>query len=270
MSSSRYTLRSVGRALELLSCFAADTREWGINDLSRSLGLPRSAVHRLLLTLREWGYIEQDPISRKYRLGLRAVELGRAALARQDLRSVALPVMRELARRSRENVNLAVLDGMEIVYLERLESQQILRVALHPGARLPAHCTAMGKVLLASLPEEQLDRLLATSVLQRYTPKTVTDPDRLKQELRIVRRQGYAMADEELAIGVRSVAAPIRNREGEVVAAMNITGPTVRFKGRRIGELRRMVIEGARRISALLGYGESPTTGSGEEADEGG
>jgi DNA-binding IclR family transcriptional regulator len=128
----------------------------------------------------------------------------------------------------------------------------------------------MGKVLLASLPEEQLDRLLATSVLQRYTPKTVTDPDRLKQELRIVRRQGYAMADEELAIGVRSVAAPIRNREGEVVAAMNITGPTVRFKGRRIGELRRMVIEGARRISALLGYGESPTTGSGEEADEGG
>jgi DNA-binding IclR family transcriptional regulator len=250
-------LSTVRNAVRVLTSFSLEERELGVSELARRLGLGRSTVHRLLVTLAADGLLEQNPASGKYRLGLRTYELGMLAAAHMDVREAARPVLARLRDETAETVQLAVLDGREVVYVERLETTQTVRIFGHVGHRNQAHCTSTGKVLLAALPDTELDRLLDGWVLDAKTPYTITDPARLRAELARVRRAGFAENVNETGIGVASVAAPIRDATGAVVAAVSVAGPVMRVDGRSLRRFSGMVMEAAGDVSRKLGYGLS-------------
>jgi len=175
-----------------------------------------------------------------------------------DIRRVAFPYLDKASKEVGETVNLAILDGMEIVYVERIKTQQILNINLQIGSRLPAYCTSMGKAMLAFLPEERLEEFLKKMDLTTHTPYTITLREDLRKELRKVKAHGFATNNEELSIGLRSVAAPVRNYTGEVIAAVNIAVPSIRVSQRRLKTiLAKKVMKTANQISSTLGYKES-------------
>jgi IclR family KDG regulon transcriptional repressor len=251
-------LSTVRNAVRVLTSFSLEERELGVSELARRLGLGRSTVHRLLVTLAQDGLLEQNPASGRYRLGLRTYELGMLAAAHMDIREAAQPVLTQLRDQTAETVQLAVLDGREVVYIDRLETTQTVRIFGHVGHRNQAHCTSTGKALLASLPADALDRLLDGWVLEAKTPYTITDPAKLREELAKVRRAGFAENVNETGVGVASVAAPIRDAAGAVVAAVSVAGPVMRVDGRSLRAFSGMVLEAAHEISRRLGYGLSP------------
>lgn len=246
-------LRSVDNALSLLECFTADGGELGVTELSRTLGLGKSTVHRLLTTLCRRGYVVRSPQTDKYRLGLKAFEVGAHAIGVLGLRESAAPVLAELQAATRETVHLGVLDGWEVVYIDKIDSQQTLRMYSRVGRRAPLHCTALGKVLLASMPESKLARFLRRR-LKAYTPATIVDPARLAANLATVRRDGCALDNEEFELGLRCAAAPIRDLSGDVVASVGIAGPAVRLSAERLGAMAARVRHAAAAISASLGF----------------
>jgi len=172
-----------------------------------------------------------------------------------DLRKVASPYLEAASKEIGETVNLAILDGTEIVYVERIKTQQILNINLQVGSRLPAYCTSMGKAMLAFLPESRLKEILEKTDAVALTPYTITRKEDLKKELQKVKAQGFAMNNEELSIGLRSVAAPVRNAKGEVIAAVNIAVPSIRVSLKKLETVfAKKVMETADRISMILGY----------------
>ena len=172
-----------------------------------------------------------------------------------DLRKVALPFLEEASRELGEAVNLAILDGTEIIYVERIETPQILNINLRVGSRLPAYCTSMGKAMLAFLPEERLEEVLKKIELSPVTPHTIKSKEDLKKQLKRVRKQGFSTNNEEVSIGLRSVAAPVRNVKGEVIAAVNIAVPSIRVSVKKLETcFSKKVKETADRISYRLGY----------------
>ncbi len=189
-------------------------------------GSSRSSAHRYIATLASLGYLEQDRATRKYRLGPRVLDLGFSAINSMELREIAAPHLQALSDRTGHTVNMAVLDGIDIVYVERCRSssrgQREIDLNLHVGARLPAYCTSMGKVLLADLPGDEQKARLAQMELAKRGPNTLTTRTALLQELERVRAHGLAINNEELAYGLRSIAVPVRGSEGEVVAAINL------------------------------------------------
>jgi len=172
-----------------------------------------------------------------------------------DIRRVALPYLEEASKEIGENVNLAIMDGMEIVYLERIKTQQILNVNLQVGSRLPVYSTSMGKVMLAFLPQDRLEEVLGKIVFQPLTPYTITNKEHLRKELKKIRKRGFAVNNEELSLGLRSVAAPVRNFEGEVIAAVNTGVLSIRVSLKKLEtELAKKMIETADKISLALGF----------------
>ena len=217
--------QSLERGLAILSTFRSAQPLLGVSDLSRQVGLSRSTTHRYVATLAALGYLQQDAPTRKYRLGPRVLDLGFSAINSMELRHISAPHLQQLSEATGHTVNMAVLDGADIVYIERCRSSRATRdidLNLHVGSRLPAYCTSMGKVLLAFLPAERLKAVLATVELTRRGPNTLTAKRALLQELERVRAQGHAVNNEELAYGLRSIAAPIFAQTGDVVAAINI------------------------------------------------
>jgi len=218
--------QSLERGLAILSSFRSDRPLLGVSELSREVGLSRSTTHRYIATLAGLGYLEQDSASRKYRLGPRVLDLGFSAINSMDLREVAAPHLQALSDETGHTVNMAVLDGADIVYIDRCRTskrgQREIDLNLHVGSRLPAYCTSMGKVLLAYLsPEEQRAALKRVRFAQRG-PNTLTEKEELLAELERVRTAGLAVNNEELAYGLRSIAAPVRGPSGDVVAAINL------------------------------------------------
>ena len=218
--------QSLERGLALLSVFTSTRPLIGVSDLAREVGLSRSSAHRYIATLAALGYLEQDRPSRKYRLGPRVLDLGFSAINSMELRQIALPDLQSLSDATGHTVNMAVLDGLDIVYVERCRSASIgqreIDLNLHVGSRLPAYCTSMGKVLLAGLPPEDLHERLAAAELSRRGPNTIVGAKALAGELDRVREEGLAVNNEELAYGLRSIAAPVRGQDGKVVAAINL------------------------------------------------
>jgi IclR family pca regulon transcriptional regulator len=218
--------RSLERGLAILSSFRSSRPLVGVSDLSREVGLSRSTTHRYVATLAALGYLQQDAATRKYRLGPRVLDLGFSAINSMELRHISAPHLRDLSEATGLTVNMAVLDGDEIVYIERCQSSRAgprdIELNLHIGARLPAYCTSMGKVLLAFLSPEERKAALASVRLARRGPNTITSKSELMKELDRVRERGLAVNNEELAYGLRSIAAPVRSQTGEVVAAINI------------------------------------------------
>lgn len=252
-------VQSVRRALTVLEAVAAATHEredTGIVSLSRRCALPVSTTHRLLATLIDAGFATQDPDSGQYRVGLHAFEVGNAFLDHTDLRPVARPFLRDLAELTGETVNLAIRDGHDAVYIDQLESVQILKMFARPGARAPLACTGVGKVLLSGLTVPAAQRILTDEPLPHRTPRSVTEPDEMMRMLARIRIEGHALDDEEVELGVRCVAAPISDHRGEVRAAISVSGPTLRIIDHRIPELIRQVRGTAAAISAALGSGD--------------
>src|SRR4051795_7361060 len=215
--------QSLERGLTILSAFRSGRPLLGVSDLSREVGLSRSTTHRYIATLAGLGYLQQDPPTRKYRLGPRVLDLGFSAINSMDLRELAAPHLQALSDETGHTVNMAVLDGTDIVYIERCRTsqrgQRDIDLNLHVGSRLPAYCTSMGKVLLAHLDTERQCAVVDQVQFTQHGPNKLTQKEDLLAELERVRQAELAVNNEELAYGLRSIAAPVRGRAGEVVAA---------------------------------------------------
>jgi IclR family pca regulon transcriptional regulator len=253
----RYS-QSLERGLAILSCFTPERPVLGIADIADALGMSRSTTHRYVITLLALGYLKQGA-SRKYRLGLRVTDLGMSALNSTGLREHAHPYLEDLRQRTSYTASLAVLDEPDIVYVDRARSlrrgQGEIALGLAPGSRLPAYCTAMGKLLLANLPEREQRELLASMRLTQRGPNTITSKEVLRDELDAVREENFAVNDEELAPGLYSIAAPVRNDAREVVAALSLSADSsIIALGELVDALSPHLISTADRISACLGY----------------
>ncbi len=242
------------KTMRLLGRFDATHPEWGVTELSRDLEINKSTVSKILSTLEAHRYLTQNAENRKYRLGLRFFEIGSLVAYQMDLQKVALPYMEELKRKVEETVHLVVMDNFEIVYINKVESAQSLRIGTRVGGRLPAYCTGVGKVLLAALAPEDLKQFLKKNPLKQLTPNTVTDPEKLIQTLQEIRNQGYALDNEEFSEGLMCMAAPIHNYSQQVIAAISISGPTKRIKEKNVEQLIILIKAAAQEISRQLGF----------------
>ncbi|MHA6626232.1 IclR family transcriptional regulator domain-containing protein [Pseudonocardia sichuanensis] len=214
-------VRSLDRGLAVIRAFDAEHPEQSLSDVARRTGLTRAAARRFLLTLAELGYVRTD--GKLFALTPRVLELGYAYLSSLSLPEVAAPHLEALVREVQESASVSVLDGADVVYVARVPTSRIMTVAITIGTRLPAFATSMGRVLLAALPPDERARLLSTAPARPLTERTITDPDALGRELDAVREAGYCVVDQELELGLRSISVPVRDRNGEVVAAANVS-----------------------------------------------
>lgn len=251
--------RAAERTLDILLAFLREGRGLGISELSRAVGLPKATVHRLVTVLVTRGFLERDPATAQYRIGLTLFRLGNLFLAQAHIRQIALPVIHELARITGETANLNVVIDRRRVCIEKTESTHDIRHAVELGRPLPLYAGASGKVLLAYLPDEEIRAVLAEG-LRRLTARTVASAQRLRRDLAEIRRRGYAVSSDERVEGASAVSAPVRDGTGRVVAGLTISGPTYRFV-ERAREYAALVREGARRISTALGYSEAAPAG---------
>ena len=212
-----------------------------------------------MTTLAKLGYLQQDPDSKRYRLGPKVLDLGFSALNSMDLLEISAPYLRQLSDETQHTVNLAILDDIDVVYIERCRTtrpgQQEIDLNLHVGARLPAYCTAMGKAILAFVPDERLDAILERIDFTKRGPNTITDAKEFRKELARIRESGIAVNDEELAYGLRSIGAPIHSYSGEVVAALNLAiHRTMGSMGELIARFGPAVAQTAQDISRSMGH----------------
>lgn len=253
-------VQTLERASFILDILGQSPQGISIKDLSDRVHLPKGTTHRLLSSLSYFGYVRQDQNTKNYFLGFKLVELGNLLLGQLDLRKEAEPFLRDLAERTKETVHLVILDGSEIVYLDKLETEPHaggLRMASRVGSRNPAHSCAVGKALLAYLPAEAMARIVEEGGLPKRTGNTITDYNQLKEHMALVRKQGYAVDDEENERGIRCVGAPIFDEAGRAVAAISVSGPAFRVTKKSVQEkLKKEVMEAALRISQRLGYKE--------------
>jgi len=253
-AKSRTRLSSVANSLRLIKTFSEDEYEIGISDLAKRLGLAKSTVHRLASTLLDEGILEQNSGDGKYHLGLALFELGAMVRRKMDFTMEARPFLRTLMEKTGETVHLAILDHDSILYIITHESKQALRMGSKVGTRAPVHSTAVGKALLAFLPEEELERILVARGLPASTPGTIVDAKALRRELAAVRARNYAVDDEESEIGLRAIAAPIRIYSGNVVAAISIAGPVHRMARKTLLGWVRELVDAADAVSQRLGW----------------
>ncbi|WP_217166633.1 IclR family transcriptional regulator C-terminal domain-containing protein [Streptomyces sp. AC512_CC834] len=215
-----YFVKSFERGLAVIRAFDAEHPALTLSEVARASELTRAAARRFLLTLADLGYVHTD--GRRFRLTPRVLELGYSYLAGFTLPQIAEPHLEQLVAQVRESSSLCVLDGDDVVYVARVPTSRIMTASITVGTRFPAHLTSVGRVILAALPDAEVDIRLARADLRPHTARTLASADALRAELRRVRRQGYALVDQELEDGLRSVAAPVRDRDGEVVAGVNI------------------------------------------------
>lgn len=239
-------VQSLERALDILEVLSRSEGELGISEIGMQVELANGTVHRLLSTLARRGYARQNPLTRKYGLGLKAFAL--ASSARESLGPLARPFLEELMEVSQESSNLASLDKNAVVYIEQVPAPRMVRMFTEPGNHAPLHSTGTGKVLLAYQPREVVDSVIRQTGLPRFTPHSITDARKLKLELDCIREQGYATDSEEMEEGVRCLAAPVFGADGAVLAAISISGPAGRLTEERLEEL----IPKIKRISAAL------------------
>jgi DNA-binding IclR family transcriptional regulator len=246
--------RSVARALAILQSFDEARPELGVTELSRSTGIDKSTVYRLLSALQQGGLIEQNLETSKYYLGFGLVRLAGLALQHLEVPRVARPHLQELAKVSQETVNLSVMSGEDkMVNIDGVTSPRMVRNVGWIGREMPIHAVSGGKVIMAYLPEERVAQILDRG-LQRFTEQTVTAPLLLRKELEQIRQLGYGLAVEELELGLSAVAAPIWNHEGQVVAIISVSGPSFRLPKERLIELGITTKQVADRISSRVGF----------------
>lgn len=251
-----YKITALQRGLNLLRLFEHANRGMPASEVARLSRLPVSTVHRFLVNLENAGYLSCDA-SGIYRLGIACVALGQAARERMDVRQVCIRHLEALNRRTRETVHLTVRDGLTAVYVEKLDSPEPLRIHSRIGAAVPLHCTAVGKVLLAYLPDDHRESILQQLTFQRFTENTVGSVQELHSQLQRVRRDGYAFDLEEHEPHIRCIAAPVWDHTGDVNASFSVTGPAVRMTTARMREIALLLKDAAAQISREMGYAAS-------------
>lgn len=252
---SEYIIQAVSHALDLLEQFHDDIDELGVTELSKRLKLHKNNVFRLLATLESRGYIEQNKATENYRLGLKALELGQTFIKQMGLLRQAKPILEQIVEACNETAYVAIYKEKHTVYLDVVETNLTVRVVSRIGTRLPAACTAAGKVHMAFMSEEELEELLAGLKFIQHTPTTITKAEAFKAELAKIREQGFAFDDEELDVGVRCIAAPIRDYTRRLVGAISISGPSMRLSDERVEtELVPLVLKAGADLSTRLGY----------------
>ena len=256
MENSKQFLETLARGIGLLDVICNSPSPLGLSELSKQSDLNLSAIQRISHTLQAIGMIERDRNTKKYRIGPRMIALSLAAMENLELKKVAFPIMEQLSRETNEMVGLGALFGSDIVLIESvIKTQQILNINLKPGDFLPLNATASGKVILAFLPESEVVKVLERDNLKKLTANTVTSVSAFKDQMKKVRKCGYATAIDEGAEGFSTIAAPVRNGHGDVTASLIIMVPTVRAKGDLlISSFREKLVQNAAQISAALGY----------------
>ena len=253
-NGDRYYIEALGRGLHILEAFTEQAPSLSLTEISSKVGLDKSTVFRFVYTLEKLGYLVRDPDTKRYRPGLKVLRLGFASINSLDLRQIAQPYLKALAAQTGETTNMTVRDGAEVVYIARNKTRQIININLQVGSRLPVYCTSMGKAQLIDRSRVELHRLLGAGPYPVMGPNTITTLDDLVVELDRVRQQGYAINDEELAAGLRSAAAPIRNAEGEIVGAINVSVPSARVSRQELeARLAPLVRSAALEICQALG-----------------
>lgn len=222
------SIRAVERALDVLLCFSEANPELTMTQISLQVRMNKSTVHRLLGTLEKKRFVQRDPVTGTYRLGIRFLQMAYLAREKYDLRRLAQPYMRQLSEKYRENVNLAVLDEAEVIYVDVIESPQRIKLAATPGQRLPAFSTASGKSILAFLPEGEVQKILKRG-LPRYTSRTIVNLAELTEDFNQARQQGYAISEQEFEEGINAVATPILDPDGSPVGSISVAGPAARL-----------------------------------------
>ena len=254
--SERYSINSIIRASHILKCLSGAKTHFKISELARHLSLDRSTTYRILLSLERTGFVEKDEKAGTYSLGLAAFEIGNAYLRQTDLIQVSKPIMADLAQTVRETVHLAVLSDTEIVYVDKVDSPRSLGVMSKIGQRGPVYCTALGKTLLAFQPEDDQSRIIHKIRLTPLTPRTITSKQRLVEELKAIRKQGYSLDHREIEEEVECIGAPIRDHLGNVIAALSISGPQRKIDTPQEKQFILDVVKAAALISSKLGYAE--------------
>lgn len=246
-------LSSVANSIRLLTSFSGEEDELGITTLAGRLRLAKSTVHRLAATLSAAGFLEQNADTGKYRLGMALFELGALVRRRMDVANEGRPKLRELLEKTGETVQMGIVDHLSVLYVYEMESPRAIRMAAAVGGRAPLHCTAVGKVLLAYQPAEFVNRVLEAG-LTAYTPKTITKREAVLAMLSEVRAREHAVDDEESEGGLRAIAAPVRNHNGAVIAAVGLAAPVQRMNKKVMQTCVPTVIATAQAVSGRLGY----------------
>ncbi len=249
-----YSVPSIERALSVLECLAEAKRGFSLSEIARRLRIPKSSAHLILSTLEHRGFLQKNVNTGRYCLGLRLVSLSRNAIENLDLREEAQPFLRSLMEKTGFTVHLAVLERDEAVIIDKVEAPGLVRLASWIGRRLDVNCTGVGKVLLAFLPDDELDRLLKTKEFARHNSRTIFSKSTLKRELQLVRQSGHSFDDEEDEPGVRCIGAPVFDEDGTAVAAISVAGISSQITRNRVPVLAALVKRAAGNISARLGY----------------
>jgi len=246
-----YNVRAVERAMQILSAFANEQGDRGISEIARVTGLHKATTHRIMMTLLNGGFLERAPDGERFRLGIRVVELGLGAVRGLDLRRVAFPYMQQLVERFDETCDLGIFDRGMVLYVEVVHSKHSLTIAARVGRRLPAYCTASGRVFLAFLPPKIVEPIWSEPLVP-CTQRTTTSLAQLREELEAARQRGYALDDEEFEEGIRAVSVPIRDIDGSVIAALSMPGPVNRMPPQRISEIADALLEAADAVSTHI------------------
>jgi len=256
MTDSKYAVSSIDRALDILLLIFRERREMGVTEIAGELGLYKSTVHRTLSTLMERGFIEQNPVTDKYWLGVKFFSLGMLYQDKMRIQDLARPYTEKLAERFLEVVHLGILEHDErnpgrVMLIDKVETQNVLTLTPEIGTGTSAHCSAMGKALLAYQPDDYLQKL-GKMKLERYTPNTITDFEELCRELSRIRAQGYSVDREEIELGLICIGAPVFTTQNKVIAAISVSGPTTRITTDRLPEIITEVKETAEKISERI------------------
>ncbi|NLI93424.1 MAG: IclR family transcriptional regulator [Peptococcaceae bacterium] len=252
--TERY-VQTLERALDILEVLARSEESLGVTEIGNRIGLHKSTVHRILQTLCYRGYVEKEKDRERYRLGIKIIELGIRFFNDLEIRKVAANFLGPLAKSFDEVVHLVLLDDGEVVYIDKRESSQLVSLHSKVGRRAPMHCTAVGKAILSTLPEEEVRHILKTKGMPGFTHKTITDPDRLIEQLREIRRLGYALEAEENEVGILCLGTPIFDYSGRAIGAISVSGPINRMKEKGTERIGEEIKHAGLEMSAKLGYG---------------
>lgn len=247
-------VKSVSRALDIITLVSMKKGGLGVTEIAKQIDINKSSVYRILSTLVQYGYIEQDAETGKYKLGYKFLEVSSKLLESIDLRAEARPFLQELENETNEVIHLVVYDQGEVVYIEKLEGNETLRMHSKVGKRAPMHCTSVGKAILAHLPSSVVLDILERKGMPVHTDKTITDKEEFLKELSQVRQKGFALDLEENEYGITCIAVPIFDHLGKVIAAVSISGPTMRMTEDRMNTLKSVMVKTGKAISARLGH----------------
>jgi len=253
-ASNRYRIHVIDRAVQILNCFGFDHQELSVSKIGTMTGLHRSTTHRILMALEYNELIKQNPDTSKYFLGIKLFKLGHQAASQLNLQEMSRPFLSRLMNETKETVHLAILDDGQVLYLDKVEGPHALRMPSRVGRHIPTYCTSLGKAMLSCLDDHEVKNILRKQTVKPFTANTIKNGDQLLAELRLIRKRGYAVDNEEVEIGLRCVGAPIRDYTGCMVGAISVAAPSARLAEKKTPTIGRMVMVIAGEISEKLGY----------------